>query len=154
MPAEPDGKMPHVPAGFDPNAVHCSHAAPHPVAQQTPSARLPLAHAFAVVELWPFFRPQALLPLHVEFGLLAQSPCGSLPASVALHVPLAPPVSEAAQAWHEPQLGVEQQTPSTQPPFRHSWHPPWAQSAGALDVPTLHVAPVAFCAWHVLSEPQ
>jgi len=152
VPAEPDGNGAHVPAGFDPKAVHCWQAAPHPVEQQTPSARLPLAHAFALVEPWPFFSPHTPLPLHVE--VLAQSPWGSLPTSAWLHVPLVPPVSEAAHASHAPQLGVEQQTPSTQPPFAHSWQPPCAQSAGALAVPTLQVEPVPFRAWHVLSDPQ
>jgi hypothetical protein len=98
LPADPAGAKEQVPAGVEPTAVHTWQAPPHDVAQQTPPTAYPFAHAFAAVDGWPFFSPQAPAPLHVE--VLAQLACKSVPARAGPQVPLVPPetCSDAAHA--------------------------------------------------------
>lgn len=154
LPGDPEGDGAQVPAGVDPTAVHCSHAALHADPQQTPSTEKPLAQVFATADAWPFFNPHAPVPLQVDVA--GQFEWGSLFASAGLQLPLVPPgaCKAAPHAWHVPQPAVPQQTPSTQLFVEHSRQPKTAQSPVELEVPRLQVPPCAFCAWQAPSAPQ
>jgi hypothetical protein len=153
VPALPAFAGPQIPSAADPRAaVHTSHAALHAVAQHTPSAAIPVAHVPAVVAGWPFLRPHAPAPLHVD--VLAQLLCGSAPSDTALHVPFDPPGACKAveHAWQVGHDALPQQTPSThEVPPPHS-RQPWPRQS--LPAATLHDAPCALWGWQVPPLPQ
>jgi hypothetical protein len=122
-----------------------SQALLHAVLQQTPSDANPVAHVVAFVEVWPFARPHAPLPLQVMEPAV-QSPWGSVRTSEGPHVPGVPPGawSAAEQESQAVQDADPQHTPSVQLPVVHSRHPAVLQSAPAA---TLQDAPAAFLGW-------
>jgi hypothetical protein len=65
----------------------------------------------------------------------AHAPFGLVPSMTFAHVPFAPPVFAAVQAWHAPPHATSQQTPSTQ---NVDWH----------SLPEVHDEPFASGALH------
>src|SRR5579863_6484961 len=69
----------------------------------------------AVYAQWPL---PSQVPLFPQLPLAAQPPCGSIaPPATGVQEPALP---ETLQAWQVGQLGLPQQTPSTQLPLAHS----------------------------------
>jgi len=147
-PTLPAFAAPQVPSGDVPSAaVHTSHPkTPHAVLQQTPLARLPLAHAVARVAAWPFFNAHAPEPLHVCV-LPLQLVCGSVPLVTGLQVPFVPPGASAVeQASHAGHDELPQQTLSTHVLPPHSLHGGDSQSP---PVAMLHTAPFVLWSWQL-----
>jgi hypothetical protein len=96
-------------------AAQAWHVPVQAVLQQKPSAHCPLAqlalppgHGCPTAALHAPAPSQAFVPMH---GVVALASCWL--AVTLLHVPSAPPVFAAAQAWQVPAHAVLQQTPST-----------------------------------------
>jgi hypothetical protein len=123
VPVQVFGAVLSAPAGIgahDPSMpvmLQALHAGQLPALQHTPSTQWPSRHSGSLPQVWPSVLRQWPAPSHdcvgsvQVLGVVVSSPIG-----MAAHVP-APLTLQALQAAH---VDVEQHTPSTQLPLRHS----------------------------------